>query len=31
LTEVALLLHQLGFELPPQAPPKIRAPKSAAL
>jgi hypothetical protein len=29
--EVALLLHQLELELPPQAPPKIRAPKTAAL
>jgi len=29
--EVALLLHQLDLELPPQAPPKIRAPKIAAL
>ena len=29
--EVALLLHQLDLELPPQAPPKIRALKSAAL
>ena len=26
--EVALLLHQLDLELPPQAPPKIRTPKS---
>ena len=29
--EVALLLHQLDLELPPQAPPKIRAPKPDAL
>jgi hypothetical protein len=29
--EVALLLHKLEFELPLQAPPKIRAPKTAAL
>lgn len=29
--EVALLLDQLGLELPPQPPPKIRAPKTAAL
>jgi hypothetical protein len=29
--EVALLLYQLGLELPPQPPPKIRAPKLGAL
>jgi hypothetical protein len=29
--EVALLLHQLGLELPQQPPPKIRAPKTGAL
>lgn len=29
--EVALLLHQLDLALPPQAPPKIRAPKPRAL
>ena len=29
--EVALLLHQLDLELPPQPPPKIRAPKSGTL
>ena len=29
--EVALLLHQLDLALPPQAPPKIRAPKPDAL
>jgi predicted DNA-binding ribbon-helix-helix protein len=29
--DVALLLHQLGLTLPPQPPPKIRAPKSHAM
>ena len=29
--DVILLLHQLGLELPPQPPPKIRAPKTGAL
>lgn len=29
--DVALLLDQLGLKLPPQPPPKIRAPKSVAL
>jgi hypothetical protein len=29
--EVALLLHQLDLHLPPQPPPKIRAPKTDAL
>lgn len=29
--EVALLLHKLELELPPQAPPKIRVPKTRAL
>ena len=29
--EVALLLHQLDLALPPQAPPKIRTPKTGAL
>lgn len=29
--DVALLLHQLDLELPPQPPPKISAPKSPAL
>jgi hypothetical protein len=30
-SDVALLLHLLGWELPPQPPPKIRAPKSGPL
>jgi hypothetical protein len=29
--DVSLLLHQLGVQLPPQPPPKIRTPKSVAL
>jgi hypothetical protein len=29
--DVALLLHQLDLQLPPQPPPRIRAPKPPAL